>query len=67
MNDNKFVKIAGTIGGLMVAMAALVLILAQDQAEILIYIVAAMAIMGIVLGYFAFKTNPDQKIEQKEE
>lgn len=58
MNDgNKFVKIAGSIGGLMVGMAALVLIFAPNQAWILIYIVVAMAVMGIFLGYFASKTG----------
>ncbi len=66
MDDgNKFVKIAGSIGGLMVAMAAIVLIFAQDQAYILIYIVAAMALLGIALGYFAHKSNQTTKNQEE--
>lgn len=60
-NGNQFVKIAGSIGGLMVGMAAIVLIFAQDQAYILIYIVAAMALLGIALGYFAHKSTTNKK------
>jgi hypothetical protein len=64
MDNNQFVKIAGSVGGLMVAMAALVLIFAQGQAYILIYIVAAMAIMGIFLGYFASNSDSNEEENQ---
>ncbi|MBL7106659.1 MAG: hypothetical protein ISS77_03515 [Phycisphaerae bacterium] len=53
--DNPMVGIAAVCGGIMVPIAALVLIFASNQAWILVPVAGAMAVMGIFLGYFASK------------
>lgn len=47
------VKIAGTIGGLLITIVVLVLIFAKEQAPILVPIAISMCVMGVLLGYFA--------------
>ena len=52
---NPIVAIAALCGGVMIAIAALVLIFASEWASILSPIAIAIAVMGIFLGYFASK------------
>ncbi|MHC4159251.1 MAG: hypothetical protein ACYSSO_09255 [Planctomycetota bacterium] len=52
---NPIVAIAGVCGGIMVAITAVVLIFAEEQAWVLIPIAIAIAVMGIFLGYFTSK------------
>ena len=53
--SNPMVGIAGAIAGISVAIIAVYLSFARDQALYLIPIIASLAIMGIFLGYFASK------------
>ncbi len=52
---NPLVAIAAVCGGVLIPIAAVVLILASEQAWVLIPIAISMAVMGIFLGYFASK------------
>ena len=54
---NPFVGIAGVIGGISVAIVAIIAILAKEQLAVAPWIVAALAIMGMVLGYFAAQAS----------
>ncbi|MFH1132992.1 MAG: hypothetical protein V1735_00730 [Nanoarchaeota archaeon] len=53
--QNPLVSIAGSVGGITVAMIALVVIFARDQAWVIAPIVVAMAFLGVMLGHFATK------------
>ena len=53
--DNPLVSIGASLGGIMVAIVAIVMIFDSEQAWILPIIAAAFAVMGIVLGFFAYK------------
>jgi len=55
---NPFIGIAGSIGGISVGVVALVAIFATDHMAAAAWIVGALAIMGIALGYFASKRTP---------
>ena len=55
--SNPFVGIAGVIGGISVAMVAIIAILARDQLWIAPWIVLALAIMGMAPGFFASKAS----------
>ena len=55
--ENPFVAIAAVCGGIMVPLVAVILIFAKEQAWVAVPIAAAMAVMGIFLGYFASKKN----------
>ncbi len=53
---NPFVGIAGTIGGTLIAMLAIIGIFANEHSAAVMPPVAfAMALLGIFLGYFAYK------------
>ena len=52
---NPIVAITTVCGGVMIPIAAVVLIFAKEQAWVLTPIAIAIAIMGIFLGYFASK------------
>ena len=53
-NKNAFVGIAGTTGGISVAIVALVLIFASNQVWILAPVIGSLALMGIFLGLFHY-------------
>ena len=56
MADNQkhpSVAIAAIIGGVSLAIVVIIAILARDQLSIAAWIVAALAFMGMGLGYFA--------------
>ena len=52
---NPLVAIAGVCGGIMIALTAVVLIFAKEQAWVLAPIVISFTIMGIFFGYFTSK------------
>jgi hypothetical protein len=54
---NPFVGIAGSLGGLLVAIVAIVAIFAETYLEITVPIAFSFALLGIFLGYFAYKQN----------
>ncbi|HUW18022.1 MAG TPA: hypothetical protein VMW16_01820 [Sedimentisphaerales bacterium] len=57
-NDkDPIIAIAGICGGVMIPIAAVVLIFAREQAWVLIPIAIAISVMGIFLGYFASKKS----------
>ncbi len=51
------VAIAAIIGGVSLAIVVIIAVLARDQLSIAAWIVAALAVMGIGLGYFAATPN----------
>ncbi len=55
---NPFVGIAGAIGGVSVAVVALIGIFARERMDVAGWVVGALAVMGIGLGYFAAKRQP---------
>jgi Zn-dependent protease len=60
MADQKggpLVSIASVIGGISVVIVAIIAVLAEDQLSVAVWIVAALAIMGIGLGFFASKSS----------
>jgi hypothetical protein len=54
---NPIVAIAAVCGGVMIPIAAVVLIFARERAWVLMPIAVAIAVMGIFLGYFASKKD----------
>ena len=54
-SSNPFVGIAGTIGGISVAIVAIFMIFAPSQGAYAVPIVIALAIMGAILGHQAMK------------
>ena len=52
-NNNTFVGIASVIGGISLCIVVVVLIFGRDQLTVTPWIVAALAAMGVGLGYFA--------------
>jgi hypothetical protein len=54
---NPVVGIASVIGGISLCIVAVIAIFAKDQLSVAPWIVAALAIMGIVLGFFASKMS----------
>ena len=57
MPRDPFVSIAGVIGGISVAIVAIIVVFTKDQLSVAAWIVAALAVMGIVLGFFASKSS----------
>ncbi len=57
---NPVVGIASVIGGISLCIVAVIAIFAKDQLSIAPWIVAALAIMGIDLGFFASKVSKPQ-------
>ena len=54
------VSIARVIGGVSVAIVAIIVVFAKDQLSVAVWVVAALAIMGIGLGFFALKSSKPQ-------
>jgi uncharacterized membrane protein len=52
---NPIVAIGASLGGIIIAIVAIFLIFASEQAGALVPIVIAIAAMGVILGYFASK------------
>jgi hypothetical protein len=57
---NPVVGIVSVIGGISLCIVAVIAIFAKDQLSVAPWIVAALAIMGIVLGFFASKMSKPQ-------
>ena len=57
---NPIVGIAGVIGGISLCIVVIIAVLAKDQLSVAPWIVAALAIMGIGLGFFASKVSKPQ-------
>jgi hypothetical protein len=57
---NPVVSIASVIGGISLCIVAVIAIFAKDQLSVAPWIVAALAIMGIGLGFFASKVSKRQ-------
>ena len=57
---NPFVGIASVIGGISVGIVVVIAIFAKDQLSVAPWIVAALAIMGIGLGFCASKVSKPQ-------
>ena len=55
MAKNQFVSIASSVGGITLAMVAVILVFANDHAWLVAPVVACMAFMGTMLGFFAKK------------
>ena len=53
--DNPFVGIGASLGGIMIAIVAIVMIFGSHQAWILPIIAAAFAVLGFFMGLFAYK------------
>ena len=56
---NPLVGIAGTIGGISIAIVTILAIFAKDQLYVAAWVVGALAIMGAVLGLVAHKRQGD--------
>jgi len=54
---NPVVGIASVIGGISLCIVAVIAIFAKDQLSVAPWIVAALAVMGIALGFFASKRS----------
>jgi hypothetical protein len=52
-NGSPFVVIAGTIGGVSVAIVGILAVLAEEHLDITPWIIGALAVMGMYLGYSA--------------
>ncbi|MDO8587193.1 MAG: hypothetical protein Q7T82_09150 [Armatimonadota bacterium] len=52
---NPFVGMAATIGGISVAVVAIIAIFAKEQLAIAAWVVGALALMGVFLGAMAAK------------
>ena len=57
---NPFVGIAATIGGICVAIVAILAIFAKEQIVVIPWIVGVLAIMGVFLGVMALKKETRQ-------
>ncbi|MGM5480777.1 MAG: hypothetical protein ACQESE_00020 [Nanobdellota archaeon] len=53
--SSEFVKLGGSIGGLMIATIVVFLIFASGSLEILVPLAWAFVVLGIVLGFFQYK------------
>jgi hypothetical protein len=56
---NPLVGVAGVWGGVMIAIVAIVVAGAKESVWVLAPIAAAIAAMGVFLGYFASKSKKD--------
>ena len=57
---NPFVGIASVVGAISLCIVVIIAVLAKDQLSVAVWIVAALAIMGICLGFFASKMSEHQ-------
>jgi O-antigen/teichoic acid export membrane protein len=56
---NPVVGIAAIIGAVIVAVVAVFAVLARDQISVAVWIVGALAVLGISFGYFASRPRDD--------
>jgi uncharacterized membrane protein len=56
---NPVVGVAAVIGGVILAVVAVFAVLARDQISAAVWIVGALAVLGIALGYFASRPRDD--------
>lgn len=56
-NVSSFVKLASVLGGILLLVVALFVIFARAQIEELVAIAWAFVVLGIVLGYFQYKSE----------
>ena len=57
---NPVVGIVSVIGGISLCIVGVIAIFAKDQLSVAAWIVAALAVMGIALGFFASKMSKPQ-------
>jgi hypothetical protein len=57
---NPVVGIAAVIGAISLCIVLVIAIFAKDQLSVAAWIVAALAVMGIALGFFASKMSKPQ-------
>lgn len=55
--SNPAVAIAGVIGGISLSIVAVILVFSREQLAIAAWIVGALAVMGIGLGFFATRVK----------
>jgi Zn-dependent protease len=55
--SNPAVAIAGVIGGISLSIVVVVLVFAREQLPVAAWIVGALAVMGIGLGFFATRVR----------
>ncbi len=55
---NEMVQIAGTVGGISVAIVAVIVVFAKQHVWVAVPVVGALALMGIVLGAMAARKPP---------
>ena len=55
--NSPYVGIAGVIGGITIAMIAMILIFAENDEWIIVPVVLFMSLFGTMLGYFASKAG----------
>ncbi len=56
-SDNPFVGIARVVGAFSFLIVTLVVIFASEQAWVIAPVIGALALMGVVLGHFASKSQ----------
>ena len=54
-DKNPFVSIAAAIGGISVAIVAIVMLFSPNQAWVLAPVISSLALMGVILGFFAYR------------
>ncbi|MBI1394675.1 MAG: hypothetical protein GC151_01755 [Betaproteobacteria bacterium] len=54
---NPFVAIAGVTGGISLAIVVIVAVLARDYLPVVPWIIGALVVLGIALGYFASRNS----------
>ncbi|MFP4118760.1 MAG: hypothetical protein ACLFTH_01780 [Candidatus Woesearchaeota archaeon] len=59
--SSDFVKLGGSIGGLMIASVVLFLVFASEYIELLIPLAWAFVVLGVVLGFFQYKAMATRK------
>ncbi len=67
MKSNPIVSIAGTVGGVSVAIVALFCVFAKDLWPAAPAIIGVLAAMGIILGFFARKRVWDSQPSRRED
>jgi len=55
--SNPAVAIAGVIGGISLSIVVVILVFSREQLPVAAWIVGALAVMGIGLGFFASKVK----------
>lgn len=63
--SSDFVKLGGSIGGLMIATVVVFLVFASGSLEVLVPVAWAFVVLGIVLGFFQYKAKVITSNEKK--